>query len=89
MKRTITLRYLFTLCVMTLISAFYGGNLASAQTKTVTITPNDVYSLFGNTTFNGVKTYTTDDNTTSINLNFSTTGLNFCATNSKKNQFRL
>lgn len=31
MKRTITLRYLFTLCVMTLISAFCGGNLASAE----------------------------------------------------------
>ena len=33
MKRTITLRYLFTLCVMTLISAFCGGNLASAEEK--------------------------------------------------------
>ena len=36
MKRTITLRYLFTLCVMTLISAFCGGNLASAKEVTYT-----------------------------------------------------
>ena len=33
MKRTITLRYLFTLCVMTLVSAFCGGNLALAEEK--------------------------------------------------------
>lgn len=37
MKRTITLRYLFTLCVMTLISAFCGGNLASAEDFTFDI----------------------------------------------------
>lgn len=36
MKRTITLRYLFTLCVMTLVSAFWGGNLASAEEVTLT-----------------------------------------------------
>ena len=36
MKRTITLRYLFTLCVMTLVSAFWGGNLASAEEVTYT-----------------------------------------------------
>lgn len=31
MKRTITLRYLFTLCVMTLLSVFCGGNLVFAN----------------------------------------------------------
>ena len=36
MKRTVTLRYLFTLCVMTLISAFCGGNLALAEDVTFT-----------------------------------------------------
>ena len=34
MKRTITLRFLLSLCVMTLVSAFCGGNLALAEDVT-------------------------------------------------------
>lgn len=34
MKRTITLRFLLSLCVMTLVSAFCGGNLALAEEVT-------------------------------------------------------
>ena len=46
MKRTITLRYLFTLCVMTLISAFCGGNLASAEEVTF-VFPSDMSTSYG------------------------------------------
>ena len=52
MKRTITLRYLFTLCVMTLISAFYGGNLASAEEVTFTF-PADMSTNKGSYSFTG------------------------------------
>ena len=51
MKRTITLRYLFTLCVMTLISAFYGGNLASAEEVTFVYTSS---SNFARTTIGDI-----------------------------------
>lgn len=52
MKRTITLRFLFTLCVMTLISAFYGGNLASAEEVTFTF-PEDMSTDYGSYSFTG------------------------------------
>ena len=52
MKRTITLRYLFTLCVMTLISAFCGGNLASAEEVTFTF-PADMSTDKGSYSFTG------------------------------------
>lgn len=48
MKRTITLRFLFSLCVMTLVSAFSGGNLALAEDVTENFpTLNDICTQFG------------------------------------------
>lgn len=48
MKRTITLRFLLSLCVMTLVSAFCGGNLALAEDSTEDFpTLNDICTQFG------------------------------------------
>lgn len=52
MKRTITLRFLLSLCVMTLVSAFCGGNLASAEEVTFTF-PADMSTNKGSYSFTG------------------------------------
>ena len=79
MKRTITLRFLLSLCVMTLVSAFCGGNLALAEDSTEDFpTLNDICTQFGFTSNQKLlssgdnyadKTYTSKSG--NINLTFT------------------